>query len=204
VPLVRERVPSARVIEGDALELDWRAELGLAASDDLLVAGNIPYNITTPLIDAALAPPRPRRIVFLVQREVAERLTGEPGSKAYGALTVGVRAVARVEQLFRVPAGAFTPPPKVDSAVVRFTPLAVPIVPDSQIRRFRRLVVGLFGFRRKQLQRGLRELTGWSPEKVGAMLLTAGLDPTARPETLSPGQFAGLLGNLIDGGWQAD
>ncbi|HEX7025056.1 MAG TPA: 16S rRNA (adenine(1518)-N(6)/adenine(1519)-N(6))-dimethyltransferase RsmA, partial [Gemmatimonadales bacterium] len=119
VPLVRERVPSARVIEGDALELDWRAELGLAASDDLLVAGNIPYNITTPLIDAALAPPRPRRIVFLVQREVAERLTAEPGSRAYGALTVGVRAVARVEQLFRVPAGAFTPPPKVDSAVVR-------------------------------------------------------------------------------------
>jgi 16S rRNA (adenine1518-N6/adenine1519-N6)-dimethyltransferase len=91
----------------------------------------------------------------------------------------------------------------VDSAVVRFTPLAVPIVSDSQIRQFRRLVVGLFGFRRKQLQRGLRELTGWSPEKAGAVLLTAGLDPTARPETLSPEQFAGLLGNLIDGGWQA-
>ena len=76
-------------------------------------------------------PPRPRRIVFLVQKEVADRVSAAPGSDAYGALSVGVQAVATGERLFIVPAGAFTPRPKVDSAVLRLTPLATPLVPDA-------------------------------------------------------------------------
>ncbi len=83
-----------------------------------------------------------------------------PGGSDYGALTVGVQAVARVERLFTVPAGAFRPPPRVDSAVLRLTPLAEPLIAGREVLPFRRLVVGLFGFRRKQLMRGLRELTG--------------------------------------------
>lgn len=197
VPALRARVPGATVVEADALEADWHA----LAGPEFLVAGNIPYNITSPLLDRALAPPRPRRIVFLVQREVADRVGAEPGAEAYGALSVGVQAVARAERLFTVPAGAFHPRPQVDSAVLRLTPLAEPVVEDAEVAPFRRLVVGLFGFRRKQMGRGLRELTGWEPAPVEGALAAAGIPPTVRPETVSPRAFAGLLRALVDGGW---
>jgi 16S rRNA (adenine1518-N6/adenine1519-N6)-dimethyltransferase len=136
-----------------------------------------------------------------VQKEVADRVTAASGGSAYGALSVGVQAVARAERLFIVPSGAFRPRPKVDSAVLRLTPLAEPIVSDAEREGFRRLVVGLFGFRRKQLLRGLRELTGWEAERVGGLLRKVGLDPTARPETVSPRAYAALLRGLVDGGW---
>ena len=203
-PLAQGRVPGARIVEGDALTLDWREVAGAEPHQPLLVTGNIPYNITSPLLDRALLPPRPARIVFLVQKEVAERLAAPPGGKTYGSLTVGVQAVAGVEKLFTVPAGAFTPPPKVESAVVRIVPLAHPLVRDADVAAFRRLVVGLFGFRRKQLARGLRELTGWPADQVTGALERAGLAASARPETVEPQGFADLLGVLIDGGWRPD
>lgn len=199
VPALRARVPSATVVEADALEADWHA----LAGPDFLVAGNIPYNITSPLLDKALTPPPPRRIVFLVQKEVAERVGAAPGGEAYGALTVGVQAVARAERLFTVGAGAFHPRPKVDSAVLRLTPRAEPVVAGGEVVPFRRLVVGLFGFRRKQLGRGLRELTGWAAGRVEAVLAKTGIEPTDRPETVSPEGFAALLRALVDGGWPA-
>jgi 16S rRNA (adenine1518-N6/adenine1519-N6)-dimethyltransferase len=204
VPMVRARLPAVTVVEGDALELEWRDVVGVGPADALLVTGNIPYNITTPLIDRALLPPRPVRIVFLVQKEVAQRIVAGPGSKTYGALSVGVQAVAHAEKLFNVPAGAFHPPPKVDSAVIRLTPLAEPLVADHDLARFRRLVVGLFGFRRKQLLRGLRELTGWPSERVAAVLLRAELLADRRPETVAPAGFQKLLVALIDDGWTVD
>jgi 16S rRNA (adenine1518-N6/adenine1519-N6)-dimethyltransferase len=201
VPIVRQRLPGVTVVEGDALELDWRKAAGIGPNDELLVTGNIPYNITTPLLDRALTPPRPRRIVFLVQKEVAERIVAKPGSKTYGALSVGVQAVAGIEKLFAVPAGAFHPPPQVDSAVIRLTPLGEPLVRNDDLPRFRRLVVGLFGFRRKQLTRGLRELTGWPVEKVAAAIQQAGLIAGSRAETIPPAGFQKLLRALIDQGW---
>jgi 16S rRNA (adenine1518-N6/adenine1519-N6)-dimethyltransferase len=199
VTQLRERFPTLEVIEGDALEIDWHA----VAGPTFLLVGNIPYNITSPLIDQALTPPIPDRIVFLVQREVADRVTAPPNSAAYGALSIGVQAVARVERLFTVHPGAFHPPPKVDSTVLRLTPLETPLVNDSERARFRRLVVGLFGFRRKQLIRGLRELTGWEPQDVSELLERLGLDERSRPERLAPGQFVALLRGLVDGGWTA-
>ena len=199
LPALRERVPDATVVEADALEADWHA----IAGPEFLVAGNIPYNITSPLIDKALAPPRPRRVVFLVQKEVADRVGAAPGSEAYGALSVGVQAVARAERLFVVPAGAFHPRPKVDSAVLRLTPLAEPLVSDPEVVPFRRLVVGLFGFRRKQMVRGLRELTGWSAERVEDALGRAEIETRVRPETVPPARLAALLRALVDGGWTA-
>ncbi len=194
---LRRQYPALELVEGDALEADWHALSGPGA----LIAGNIPYNITTPLLDKALVPPRPRRIVFLVQKEVADRVSAAPGSAAYGALSVGVQAVATGERLFTVPAGAFTPRPKVDSAVLRLTPLAEPLVPDSLIPTFRRVVVGLFGFRRKQLVRGLRELTGCTPEVASTVLQRAGIEPALRPEVLDPAAFYRLTLALVDGGW---
>src|SRR4029077_13120130 len=92
------------------------------------------------------------RIVFLVQKEVADRIVAPPGSKTYGALSVGIQEVCRAEQLFTVKAGAFRPPPKVDSAVIRLTPLETPLVPVEQGKAFRKFVVACFGQRRKQLR----------------------------------------------------
>ncbi len=199
IPALRDRLPAVTVIEADALEVDWHT---LAGGPGYLVAGNIPYNITSPLLEKALEPPRPSRVVFLVQQEVAERVAAPPGISGYGALSVGVQAQAAVELLFRVPAGAFAPRPKVDSAVIRLRPLPLPVVPDEARLGFRRLVVGLFGFRRKQLLRGLRELTGWAPERTADVLERAGLEASARPETLAVRDFAALLAALVDAGWE--
>jgi 16S rRNA (adenine1518-N6/adenine1519-N6)-dimethyltransferase len=200
VPELRSRFPHIEVIEGDALELDWHS-FAPRTGGRFLVAGNIPYNITSPLLDKALLPPPPSRIVFLVQKEVAERVAAEPGTEAYGALTIGIQAVARVERLFTVPAGAFSPAPKVDSAVLRLIPLEQPLVSDAERESFRVLVVGLFGFRRKQILRGLREFTGWSAERLAESLSSLGLAGTARPEVLSPAEFVRLHRQLVDGGW---
>lgn len=200
VPALRAQFPAADVIQADALELDWDA-LTPGGSSGLLVTGNIPYNITSLLIDKALLPPRPRRVVFLVQKEVADRVTAAAGTADYGALTIGVQAVARAERLFTVAAGAFTPRPKVDSAVLRLSPLAEPLISDADRERFRALVVGLFGFRRKQMVRALRELTGWSAERAGDILSRAGIVATVRPEVLSPPEFVRLYHTLVDGGW---
>lgn len=197
VPALRARFPGATIVAADALDVDWAA----LAGSPYLVAGNIPYNITSPLLDKALEPPRPERIVFLVQKEVADRVTAGAGEADYGALSVGVQSVAQAERLFVVPAGAFHPRPKVDSAVLRLSPLAAPLVSPTRQASFRRLVVGLFGFRRKQMARGLRELTGWEPARVGAALAQAEIAAVARPEVLAPEVFAALLEALVDGGW---
>lgn len=191
VPALRTRFPEATIHEADALDTDWHA---LAGPPPVRIVGNIPYNITSPLLEQALTPPRPAVIVFLVQKEVAERIAAAPGGADYGALSVGVQAVALVERLFTVPAGAFKPPPKVDSAVVRLTPRAEPLIADADVGPFRQFVVGLFGFRRKQLVRGLRELTGAAPETALAWLGRAGIAPETRPQELSPEDFARLFG----------
>ncbi|HUL70348.1 MAG TPA: 16S rRNA (adenine(1518)-N(6)/adenine(1519)-N(6))-dimethyltransferase RsmA [Gemmatimonadales bacterium] len=190
VPGLRARFPDVQIIEGDALEFDWPALV--APESRFAVIGNIPYRITSPLIDKALTPPRPWRVVYLVQREVADRVIASPGSESYGALSIGVQAVARAERLFPVAAGAFHPRPRVDSAVLRLTPRPDPLVTDTEVAGFRRLVVGLFGLRRKRLVRGLRELTGDSGPRVELRLKEAGISPEVRPETLSPEDFARL------------
>jgi 16S rRNA (adenine1518-N6/adenine1519-N6)-dimethyltransferase len=203
------RWPNVAIVAGDALDVDWNAAAAIQAGATSPIAGyrvvgNIPYNITSPLIDRALTPPRPRLIAFLVQREVADRVAARPGTRAYGALSVGVQAVAEVDSPFRVGAGAFTPPPEVDSALLRLVPRTAPLIVDGAVGGFRRLVVGLFGFRRKQLLRGLRELTGFTAERAAAVLAEVGLDPRVRPETLEPAAFAALHRALVDGGWGGD
>jgi 16S rRNA (adenine1518-N6/adenine1519-N6)-dimethyltransferase len=190
--LLRERYaasPEVSVIEADVLTI----RLADVAHGPYKLVGNVPYYITTPILFHALEPPRPERAVYLVQREVADRIAAKPGSKAYGALSVNVQAVARAAQLFRVASGAFQPPPKVESAVVRIEPRDDPVVEPQDEARFRRIVQDAFGMRRKQLKRVLRSVLSVSPEDADAVLSTAGIDPTARPETLSPEDFARLL-----------
>ena len=136
---------------------------------------------------------RPDRAVYLVQREVADRIAAEPGSREYGALSVNVQGFAHARKLFRVAPGSFDPPPKVESAVVRIDPRDDPVVDASGEKRFRRFVQDAFGMRRKQMRRVVRSLLNLDAESAEALLQRAGIDPTARPETLSPAQFASLL-----------
>ena len=177
------------VIENDVLDVN----LGEAAGGPYLVAGNVPYNITTPILFHALEFPRAARAVYLVQREVAERVVAAPASENYGALSANLQALASAELVFKVAAGAFTPPPKVESAVLRITPRADPLVSADEEAPFRAMVVGAFGFRRKQMQRVVRELWGLGAVEAAEILERAEIEPTARPEVLTPLDFARLL-----------
>jgi 16S rRNA (adenine1518-N6/adenine1519-N6)-dimethyltransferase len=143
-----------RIEHVDAREFDF----GVALSPrPVSVAGNIPYHLTGLLLRSVLeAEPGPDRVVFLVQREVAERLTASPGGREYGALTVLCGAAWTVRRLFRVPAGAFHPRPRVDSAVVLFEPLDPPACPRALRAAFRRVVLAAFGHRRQTLRNALR------------------------------------------------
>ncbi|HEY2026373.1 MAG TPA: 16S rRNA (adenine(1518)-N(6)/adenine(1519)-N(6))-dimethyltransferase RsmA, partial [Gemmatimonadaceae bacterium] len=171
--LLRERYArrgNVLIAEADVLEVS----LGELAAGPYVLAGNVPYYITTPILFHALAAPRAERAVYMVQKEVADRLSAPPGRKEYGALGVNVAAIARVETLFKVPAGAFNPPPKVDSAVVRVTPLASPLLAPDEERPFRTLVQGAFGMRRKQMRRVVRSLRALDPAGADAVLSAAG------------------------------
>lgn len=191
-PLLAERwkdEPKFRLVEGDVLQQD----LGALAAGPYLLAGNVPYNITTPILFHAMRRPRPARAVYLVQREVADRIVAPAGSEAYGALSVNVQALARAELLFGVAARAFSPPPKVESAVVRLIPRDDPVVSAEEEEPYRLLVQGAFGLRRKQLRRVVRTLWSLDATAADAVLARAGLDGELRPEVLTPEQFAALL-----------
>ncbi len=169
------KLANLQMIEGDALRVAWPRVNK--------IVGNIPYYITSPLIDKALTPPLPERIVFLVQDEVADRMAAPPGGKTYGALSVGVQAVAKVEKLFTVAPGSFRPPPKVRSALIRLTPLAQPLVMDVEVAPLRAFVTACFSKRRKQLKNVVPDID----------LTAMGFDPTIRPERLPPEAFVRLL-----------
>ena len=189
---LRERYKAnerVKVIEADVLEVDLRS----LVTGPFVVVGNVPYYITTPILFHVLRRPLPRHIVLLVQREVAERIVAPPGSKQYGALSVNVQVAAAAEIVRHVPPGAFSPPPKVDSAIVRIVPLADSLVTDDEAARFRTFVQGLFGMRRKQVGNVLRSVTQLSPVEAVTVLESLGIDPRARPETLSVSQFVSLM-----------
>ena len=184
--------PNVEIIEGDVLETDIAAVAGA----EFLVIGNVPYYITTPIVFKTLEPPIPRRSVFLVQREVAERMTSRAGEESYGALTVNVAAVARAEIVMSVPRSAFKPPPKVDSSVVRLTPRPKPLIDAAYLKGFRTFVQACFGLRRKQIQRVVRTVSGLSPSDATTLLDRLEIDSAARPEVLTPETFVRLFSEL--------
>jgi 16S rRNA (adenine1518-N6/adenine1519-N6)-dimethyltransferase len=169
-------VDRVKVHVADALQFDFGA-LPAGAR----IVGNLPYNISTPLL-FRLAPiaGRFRDLHFMLQREVVERMVAAPSTPAYGRLSVMLQARFRMEKLFRVSAGAFRPPPKVESAVVRMVPLAEPL--DAGADRFADVVRKAFSARRKTLRNAL----GLAPEEFAAL----GIDPRLRPENLSPQDYA--------------
>jgi 16S rRNA (adenine1518-N6/adenine1519-N6)-dimethyltransferase len=184
------------VVHADVLE----TELG-AISDEpgaLHVVGNIPYNITTPIIFHLLARPRPRQIVLMVQDDVADRIVAPVGTKDYGALSVGVRSVAQVDRLFKVGRGSFRPVPGVDSRIIRIRPLVPEPLTVEEEGRLRRLVRAMFQWRRKQLRKILRDHPDVArPEAVfEEAARRSGVDLDDRPERLSPEQFVLLAAAL--------
>jgi len=177
------------IVESDVLKVHF----GDLVSGEYYLAGNIPYYITTPILFQALRRPRPARAVYLVQLEVGQRIAAAPSTGEYGALSVNVQALARAELLFRVPSRAFSPAPKVESAVIRVTPREDPVVDAGEEKQFREFVIAAFGLRRKQMRRVLRTLWNLGPEPAEAILAGCSIDPERRPETLSPAEFAAVL-----------
>ena len=192
--ILRERYAGSNVeiVEADVLAID----LGRVAGGPYALVGNVPYYITTPILFHAMRPPRPTRSVFLVQREVADRMSAAPGSKTYGALSVNLQALATAESLFRVAPGAFKPAPKVESSVVRVVPRANPVIRPDEEEVFRELVQAIFSRRRKQMRRVVRSLRPITAEEADSLLERSGIAPDARPETLDPESFARLLRTL--------
>ena len=168
----------------------------------LKVLGNLPYGITAPLLFHLLSPPAPSEILVMIQKEVADRLSATPGHGDYGALTVGVRTVAQVERVLRVPRTVFRPPPRVESAVVRITPLQPPPLDPTEVVAVRRVTRALFQWRRKQLRRILRSQPDLALGTEGAdrVLWDLELSPTARPQELSPETFVRMARHPALGG----
>jgi 16S rRNA (adenine1518-N6/adenine1519-N6)-dimethyltransferase len=187
---------NVEIVQADVLTL----RLTELAGEKFKLIGNVPYYITTPILFHALERPRPELAVYLVQREVADRLTAEPGGGEFGALTVNIGAVADAEMLFTVPAAAFRPAPKVESAVVRITPKSAPLVVPELEESFRAFVQSVFSMRRKQMQRILRSVWSLDSDAATRRLESLDVDPTARPETLSVEQFARLYSLIPSSG----
>lgn len=186
---------NVRVVYGDFLEMDPKALLDEAFGEAPgVVVGNIPYNITTPILERLLERrARIRTIVLLVQREVADRLTAAPGGKAYGALSVFAQYNARVEKAGTVPPHLFVPTPEVSSTIVRLDlePGGTVAVPDEAA--FFRLVRAAFAMRRKTLLNALAApAAGLGRAGAEDLLRRAGIDPARRGETLSLEEFARL------------
>ena len=185
---LRERFTADRLAlhEADALTFDF-STLG----DGLRVVGNLPYNISSPLLfHLASSEAGLRDIHVMLQREVVARMTAVPGTPDYGRLTVMLQTRFRVSRLFTVPAGAFRPVPKVESALARLVPLGEerPRIVDEAL--FTRIVAAAFGQRRKTLRNALSTLAD------EASLRNAGIDPSARGETLSIDDFVRLANGI--------
>lgn len=173
------------VIQGDALKVELA---GLAAPGERLrLVGNLPYNLSTPLLFRFIEQAQViKDMHFMLQREVVARMAAAPGSKTYGRLTVMLAATCRIEALFDIGPGAFRPPPRVWSSVVRMEPWREPPFPVDDPARFREVVRRAFGQRRKTLRNALSGLV----DEAG--IRAAGCDPGARAETLPPEAFARL------------
>ena len=190
--LEAETLPGLRLIAGDALGLDYRALAGEAGGPFRLVA-NLPYNISGPLLALLL---RQREafvsLTLMLQKEVADRLLAPAGGRTRGRLSVLAQCFCELRPLLRVPPGAFRPPPKVDSAVVRLDPRGAPPAPLRDEETLWRVVRHGFGQRRKMLRNTLR---GICPDPL-LLLAAAGLTGTERPEALTVEQWISLANAL--------
>jgi 16S rRNA (adenine1518-N6/adenine1519-N6)-dimethyltransferase len=172
----------------DALQFDF-SSIPVPAGSKLRVVGNLPYNISSPLLfHLADMAPHVQDQHFMLQKEVVERMVAEPGSKTYGRLSVMLQWRYHMELMFVVPPTAFDPPPRVDSAIVRMIPLPNPLPCDQA--KLEKVVLQAFSQRRKVIRNCLSGMFAESD------LLEAGVDPQARPETIPLEQYVALANRL--------
>jgi len=192
VPRLEERCAGhgeLRVHLADALEFDFRSLRG--DGPPLRLVGNLPYNISTPLLFHFVAQlDAIASMHFMLQKEVVARMAAKPGGKDFGRLTVMLAPWVRVEPLFDIGTGAFSPPPKVISTFFALHPYATPPFAIHDHAVFAKVVLAAFGQRRKTLRNSLASLMD------AAAITAAGVDPGARPETLAPAQFAALAAQV--------
>jgi 16S rRNA (adenine1518-N6/adenine1519-N6)-dimethyltransferase len=193
---LRIAFPAVEVLAADARAWDWTS-LARPAGGRALVVGNLPYSVGTTILGALVRAPRAiDAMALMLQREVAERVAATPGSKTYGSLSVHVQLHWRVELALRVPPGAFRPPPKVESAVLRLRPLPAPRVDLVDEQRFEAVVRAAFAQRRKTLANALAAGLGLSVGATRQAATSAGVDPGRRAETLNIQEFAEVARRL--------
>ena len=172
------------LIEADALTLDWATVL---EGKRLRIIGNLPYNISSPLLFTLMK--GAHRVIdqhFMLQKEVVDRMTAEPGSKTYGRLSVMLQYRYVMHKLFDVPPGAFVPPPKVTSSIVRMIPRPVESLPEVDLEVFGEIVAAAFQQRRKTLRNAVSAFL--TEDEIRA----AGIEPTLRAEALDVNAFVAL------------
>lgn len=183
-----EKVGSLRLIQADVLEVDLGS---LDLPSPWRVVGNLPYNISTPLMFHLLKwADRISDMHFMVQKEVAQRILAGPDSKQYGRLSVMIQYYCETEYLFDVPPGCFTPPPRVDSAIIRLRPHARPPFPVSDVDHLAQVVQSAFGQRRKTIGNSLKGLI--ERDRLQAL----GIDPRLRAENLSPEDYSRIANDM--------
>jgi 16S rRNA (adenine1518-N6/adenine1519-N6)-dimethyltransferase len=183
------RAGSVRIVNDDALKVDLAAVMPVADAPWTVVS-NLPYNVATPIVMRLLDDaPHVTSMLMMVQREVGERMAAGPGTKVYGAVSVKIAYYARAEVVGLVPPSVFIPAPKVESALVRIVRHPAPPVVVPSAERLFELVRAGFGQRRKMLRGALRAALG---DDTGEVLAAAGIDGSARAETLTLEQWAAL------------
>jgi 16S rRNA (adenine1518-N6/adenine1519-N6)-dimethyltransferase len=195
-PLVQvvEQYPNVRVVQGDILALD---PVMLVDQQDYAVVANIPYYITSALMRHLLeARIPPRRIVLTLQREVAKRICAAPGDMSLLALSVQV--YGHPEVIAHIPAGAFYPPPKVDSSVLRIDLFTTPLIPIHELNEFFKLIKAGFSQKRKTMRNAISGGLRINPTEVEALLIASDIDPMRRAETLDITEWHRLTIKFID------
>jgi 16S rRNA (adenine1518-N6/adenine1519-N6)-dimethyltransferase len=196
LPFLREKEgPRLTVLEADVLDADFREVLKRAGArpGEAKLVGNLPYSISSPILFKALESKALfARCVFLIQKEVAERVCARPRSKDYAPLSILVQNAFEARLEFKVSPGSFSPPPRVDSAVISLTKRAQLLYPVADEVRFRALLWAAFAHRRKFLVKNL-EMSGIARARVEEAYRLLGLAGNARAEELSIGQFAALF-----------
>jgi 16S rRNA (adenine1518-N6/adenine1519-N6)-dimethyltransferase len=192
--LTSSAASNVRIVGGDFLDVDVNALLH-DTPQPVRVVGNLPYNVATPilfkLLDAANEGRRFEDATLMLQKEVAERIVAQPGTAGYGTLAVQVALLAGIDRLFVLPPGAFRPPPKVTSAVVRLR-FHAPIADVGDRAVFERVVRGMFLQRRKTLLNAFRPVAVSFGRSAGQVIDSVGLDPSKRPGMLTLQEIASL------------
>ena len=187
-------VDNLEIEQVDAMRYDLKM-VGKWRGDKIIVCGNLPYHIASQLMFRVIdAREVVKHCVVMIQKEMADRLVAAPGTKEYGAIGVMLRTYADITTVLKVPAGSFLPPPKIDSTVIKLTPLAQPRTPIANEKHYSKVVHAGFGQRRKTLRNALKAL--WPDDQVDAALAATKIDGIRRGETLDIAEFGALAAAL--------